>query len=440
MCTLPSLVRASVEKRTAVSTFIELGLNPNRQVRQQRGDTRDHQTGKSTLHDMEGFSDITSMTNAPRERAGRWRGCAVAASLLLLCNCQHNNRGAGSSRLSPNVHHPTATRHVATAPVPKLDSARARSADDATGKGLEPGRQVEFIGACDASGAVPLGAHRFVVADDEDNWLRIYDADQGGPPLRQLDTSPHLHLNGKSPESDLEAATHIGDEAYWLASHGRNHRGRHKAERLLFFATRLPSIERDLQLIGKPYRDLLDDMLREPKLARFELDVAAALPPKAVGGLNIEGLTATPEQTLLLGFRTPIPGGRALLLPIANPRQIARGTRAEFGEPIELELGGLGVRALSWWRGRYLIIAGPHDAGTSRLYSWRGPEQPPELMAPELLGLNPEAFFTPEERGEILLLSDDGTRLIDGKPCKSLESHAKRFRGVWLRPAYATAD
>jgi hypothetical protein len=48
-------------------------------------------------------------------------------------------------------------------------------------------------------------------------------------------------------------------------------------------------------------------------------------------------------------------------------------------------------------------------------------------------GLNPEGFFTPEERNEIMLLSDDGTQLIDGEECKRLrDSHKKRFRGVWL--------
>ena len=49
---------------------------------------------------------------------------------------------------------------------------------------------------------------------------------------------------------------------------------------------------------------------------------------------------------------------------------------------------------------------------------------------------NPEGFFTPEERQEILILSDDGSKLIAGEPCKELEDPAKKgFRGLWLVPS-----
>src|SRR5687768_12770455 len=89
-------------------------------------------------------------------------------------------------------------------------------------------REVVFQGACDASGAVPLSDRRVVVADDEDNILRVYDAHVGGAPLSKTDLSASLGLplKGKkkrrAPELDLEAATRIGDRAYWLTSHGRN--------------------------------------------------------------------------------------------------------------------------------------------------------------------------------------------------------------------------
>jgi hypothetical protein len=33
------------------------------------------------------------------------------------------------------------------------------------------------------------------------------------------------------------------------------------------------------------------------------------------GGLNIEGLAATPDGQLLIGFRNPLSEGKALLLP-----------------------------------------------------------------------------------------------------------------------------
>src|SRR5690606_30783155 len=142
-------------------------------------------------------------------------------------------------------------------------------------------------------------------------------------------------------------------------------------------------------------------------------------------------LTATPAGALLLGFRSPVPDARALMVTLMNPKQIINGSRAVLGDPIQLDLDGLGIRALSWWQGRYLIIAGPRDYGASRLYSWLGPENALELVERDMMGLNSEAFFTPEDRDEILLLSDDGTQPVGGKACKSAATSAKRFRGRW---------
>ena len=44
-------------------------------------------------------------------------------------------------------------------------------------------RMVTFNGACDASAAVALDANTFVVADDEDNILRIYSLEKPGMPV-----------------------------------------------------------------------------------------------------------------------------------------------------------------------------------------------------------------------------------------------------------------
>ena len=73
---------------------------------------------------------------------------------------------------------------------------------------------VTFEGTCDASGAVPLDARRFAVADDENNVLRIYDAERGGGPLAETDLTPGLRGAGEKKkkakkEADLEAATRM---------------------------------------------------------------------------------------------------------------------------------------------------------------------------------------------------------------------------------------
>lgn len=304
-------------------------------------------------------------------------------------------------------------------------------------------RVVMFQGTCDASGAIPVDARRFALGDDEDNVLRLYDGDRGGRPLEATDVTRPLGLvdvtkrgRTKRLEADIEAATRLGDAALWLTSHGRRKSGKASPERLFFFATTVPARHRPIQVKGRPYRELLADLVSEARLAPFRLAEAAARPPQEIDGLNLEGMTATPDGTVLLGFRSPVRDGQALLLPLLNPLELADGRRARFGEPITLDLGGLGVRSLSYWRGRYLVLAGDvAHASASRLFTWAGPGAPPEPVADlDLRALNPEAFFTPEARDEIMLLSDDGERLVDGEACKRLEDpEEKSFRGIWLR-------
>lgn len=324
----------------------------------------------------------------------------------------------------------------AASPDRKLSAPRI-AASGASAVPLAGQRVVTFEGMCDASGAVPIDAHWFAVADDESNVLRIYDADRGGPPIDSVDVTAELHLKKKkNPEADLEAATRLGDHALWISSHARSKKGKSQPDRLRFFATNVPSRKADIRIEGQAYTGLLQDLLRDPRLASFKLAEAAALPPQAEGGLNLEGMTAMPSGGVLLGFRNPVPEGKALLVALENPLAMMRGEPARLGVPRLVDLGGLGVRGLSYWRGRYLIAAGHYEQGAvSRLFSWKGDASPPRsLPTPSLEDFNPEAFFTPEERDEFMLLSDDGARTVAGERCKDLEDPSRmRFRGLWLR-------
>jgi hypothetical protein len=264
------------------------------------------------------------------------------------------------------------------------------------------------------------------VADDEDNVLRIYDAEVGGPPLDAIDLSEVLALPGGG-EADLEAATRIGDRAFFLSSHGRTSRGEPDPNRFAFFSLQLT--EAGAHLAGTPYRMLLQDLMDAPALHAFDLRTAVAR-----GQLSFEGMTATPDGALWLGLRSPVPRGQALVLQLGNPLEVMQGAAPRLASPHRLDLGGLGVRGLSFWHGSYLVIAGPAgDGGPFALYRWQG-SGAPELLEAELLrGLGPEGFFSHEARDEVLVLSDDGTRLVGGVPCKHLPTaERKAFRGVWL--------
>jgi hypothetical protein len=297
---------------------------------------------------------------------------------------------------------------------------------------------VVFEGMCDASGAVPIDSNTMAVADDEENTLRIYDATKGGPPLHAVELPRTLpsKKRKKRVESDLEAATTFRSHALWIASHGRNAGGKVKAERLVLFSTRIPRVGKPLELVGKPYRRLLDDLIAAGSLRRFDLASAARVAPKSEGGLNLEGLTTTLDgRAVLIGFRNPVPEGKALLVRIENPDRMVAGARAQIGEATLLDLKGLGIRALSSWRGRYLIAAGEHGDGRRKmLYTWDGADRlvaVPEGARPDF---NTEAFFTPEDLDRIMILSDDGTLEVGGEECKRLDDpKAKRFRGMWLQ-------
>jgi hypothetical protein len=238
---------------------------------------------------------------------------------------------------------------------------------------------------------------------------------------------------------DLEGACWLGDKIFWVSSHGRNKDGKVRPSRQILFATTCKKAAAGFEMkpVGRPYRTLLSDLIREPRLATFQLAQASALAPKAPGGLNIEGLCSTPEGHLLLAFRNPIPQSKALLVPILNPEQIIAGERAKFGDPILLSLEGLGVRDIVYWRNQYLIIGGAVDGQAKpALFTWDG--ESAEAKRVDWLKtekFNPEALIVYEGRDAAFqVLSDDGTRRIRGEDCKQLKDPTqRRFRSVWVQ-------
>jgi hypothetical protein len=320
---------------------------------------------------------------------------------------------------------------------PPSGPARAGAAETHSEELATPLRWVHFEGACDASGAVPVDDRHFAVADDEDNVLRVYDAWVGGPPVQRTNLSKQIAMKKKG-EADIEAATSLGGHAFWISSHARNAKGEADPNRSLIITTDLPTLEERVEVEGDVYRHLLDDLLQAPALLRYDFEHASQLGPKEPGGLNIEGLTATPDGKLWIGFRSPVPNGKALILPLDNPEALYTAGKVSFGQPLELGLDGLGIRALSWWRGSYLIVAGAAtEGGPSRLYRWAGAGSTPRLAADVAFhGANPEAFFSAESNDAILVLSDDGTRRVHGTACKKLSGKKhKSFRGLWLKLA-----
>ena len=299
-----------------------------------------------------------------------------------------------------------------------------------------PAEPLVFRELCDASAAVAVNSDLFVVANDEDNLLRFYRLSQPGAPVHVYEVGPSARKRKKPPEMDIEGAARIGSRVFWTSSHGQNADGEFAPNRHRLFALDISDGADGVRVrpVGTAYTNLVADMAREPRLARFRLEHAALKKPKTRGGLNIEALTDTPDGALLIGFRNPIPENRALLVPLLNPDEVLTDKPAQFGDPILLDLGGLGLRGMGSTRSGYYLIAGPASGeAESRLFFWRGGEAVPERLSNvSFAGLNPEGmcFHDSDDHTDFLLLSDDGTRNLNGKDCKDLPASERQFRAV----------
>ena len=247
---------------------------------------------------------------------------------------------------------------------------------------------VVYYGASDASAAAALGDDMFVVADDENNILRVYKTDAGSQPVASFDLSPFIVDDPQRPEADIEAATTIGDRIYWITSHGRNKDGEMRTNRYRFFATSVKVVKEGVVItpVGFPCRTLVHQMLKAETTKQLGLDKVTRFDAQKLGkkereklapkecGLNIEGLCATPDgKTLYIGFRNPLiydhaaSREKAIIVPLLHPRDVVdNGTPAIFGTPVLLDLGGLGIRSIEYshFHKSYFIIAGPRNGAS----------------------------------------------------------------------------
>ena len=68
------------------------------------------------------------------------------------------------------------------------------------------GEATLHYGCCDASAGVAVSSNLFLLANDEDNLLRVYRRDQSGPAVQSFETGGFLQVDLKQPESDIEGA------------------------------------------------------------------------------------------------------------------------------------------------------------------------------------------------------------------------------------------
>ncbi len=143
---------------------------------------------------------------------------------------------------------------------------------------------------------------------------------------------------------------------------------------------------------------------------------------KANAGLNIEALEITPDQKrLLIGFRSPLRDGRALVASVENPSAIFESDEAPRIAALldELDLGGHGIRGMSYVPaiGDYLVIGGPtsRESASFDLWRWSGERGAParRVRVPALPGFGKAEGVSPAVvagRELVVIVSDDGDR------------------------------
>jgi hypothetical protein len=312
---------------------------------------------------------------------------------------------------------------------------------------------------CDASAAIALDGSHFLVAEDENDFLWIYRNDKPeNMPMGGFDLSSRIR-NDPKRETDIEGAARAGNVIYWITSHGRNKKGKLRENRNRLFGIKISGSPTNLQLqwVGR-YDHLIRDMLNPRAWANPEAPLskqtikfltsasqphikdARRLAPKDMG-LNIEALTARPDGSgLLIGLRNPRLDGKALILPLKNPEALITGKVdfSRFDTPILMDLHGLGLRAMGYSPGRkaFLLVAGPPaSGGPFKLFRWSGARDKPPVLIRNIKieeGSHPEAIVIYPERSRVQILNDEGSRLINGIPCKEADTNKRRFSGRWL--------
>ncbi|AOF81441.1 hypothetical protein BSY238_2725 [Methyloversatilis sp. RAC08] len=147
---------------------------------------------------------------------------------------------------------------------------------------------------------------------------------------------------------------------------------------------------------------------------------AAKLDVKREGGLNIEALEFGPDgQTLLIGFRSPLLDGRALIARVENSAAMFDDKAPPRIAPslITLDLDGDGLRSLSRIPslGGYLLSSGPVAGGTAhfRLWFWSGVSGEPahRVEVADLPGFERAEGICPAViagQPKVIIVSDDG--------------------------------
>ncbi|WP_205789162.1 RCC1 domain-containing protein, partial [Microbacterium sp. CPCC 204701] len=252
-----------------------------------------------------------------------------------------------------------------------------------------------YYGDSDASAAIDAGDGYILVADDDDQIIKLYKAGQTAYPVREF----ALNVQGTAVRQ-IESAVRRGNTIYWVGAHYS-----FQSSNRVIFTTTVTGSGADTQLeLSKIYGPGSSFF---PSIKAWDANNVHGLGANALmlanEGWAIAGTEFAPDQsaTAYLGLERAVTvagASRAVIVPVTNFEQIVNESvdpdfvTPVFGAPILLDLGGRGIQDIRKnANDQYVILAGiPGSRNDDALYTWNGDPQ----SAP---ALNRELPFVPQQ-------------------------------------------
>jgi len=316
-------------------------------------------------------------------------------------------------------------------------------------------------GASDASAFIALDDDYMVMGDDEMNYFFVYKRMQSGLPVKSFYYGDLLGLTdgstGNYKEVDLESCVRsktIANRVYWLGSMSNaGSSNEYKPNSNKFFATTITGTGNTTNFTVNGYYSNMRQQLiswGDSYGYNFSASTASGHDAKTIDGFNAEGMNIAPDNTTLyIGFRAPlVPTAnrtKAVIAPLLNfETWFNNGNplgNPTFGAPIELNLGGRGIRDMvRLSNGVYIIVAGNYDnvPVNGAIYKWTGvaTDAPVQVTTMNITALNAEACLEMNVGGQpamnkLQVISDNGSFEFynDGTEAKDLSQNTyKKFR------------
>lgn len=325
-------------------------------------------------------------------------------------------------------------------------------------------------GYSDASATIALDDDFMVMADDEKNNLYVVNRKQSGLPVKTFYFGDLLGLTDGSPgdykEVDIESCVRsrtTANKVYWLGSMSNAGSSNvYKVNSNKLFSTTITGTSTATSFSVTGYYSGLRQRLiiwGDANGYNFTSSTASGHDAKTIDGFNVEGMTIGPDNTTLyIGFRAPlVPTAnrtKAVIAPLLNfETWFNNGSPSgnpTFGNPIELNLGGRGIRDIvRLSNGVFIIVAGNYDNTpvTGAIYKWTGNAADAAVQVTDLniSTLNAEACLEINESSQLALnklqvISDNGSFEFynDGTEAKDLDyDNFKKYRSDIITAATA---